>query len=178
MKDTSVPLVRSQVGLHETEETLIISKSENSNLRKCPFCRELIQNDALKCKYCSSVLVPIGDNFANIARTNALSNNVQIVTNTQNSELLARRHPEHTITPPDDANAMLGHGWGVLVLSFIFFSLAANSFGDEALGASVLGAIIVAPWSVWILSKTYSNKILPATALIVTTLGFLGALQM
>jgi hypothetical protein len=41
---------------------------------------------------------------------------------------------------------------------------------------AVLGAVFVAPWSIWLLSKTSANKVLPAIALIMVTLIFIGAM--
>ena len=144
-----------------------------SDYIKCPFCKEQIYSDALKCKHCGSVLAPISDNFPSAANNSGFGNNVQIVTNTQPAES-SSKPTDYYITPPPNSNSMLGHGWSVLVVSVLFASWVGGSAGDDALGAAILGTIIVAPWSIWLLSKPSSNKVLPAIALILTTLIFIG----
>ena len=141
--------------------------------RKCPFCKEQIFDDALKCRYCGSVLAPISDNFPSAVSSAGFGNNVQIVTNTQQAET-NRKPSDYIVAPPHNSNSMLGHGWSVLVLSIIFASVVGGSVGDDAVGAAILGAVIVAPWAIWILSKTSANKVLPAIALVIVTLVFVG----
>jgi len=77
---------------------------------------------------------------------------------------------------------MLGHGWGVLAVSIIFSAFVGDSIGDDAVGVgddavgmAILGALIVIPWSIWLLSKASANKILPAISLILITLTFIAA---
>ena len=119
------------------------------------------------------MLAPISDNFPGAASTAGFGNNVQIVTNTQQAET-NRKPSDYIVAPPHNSNSMLGHGWSVLVLSIIFSAVVGGSIGDEAVGAAILGAVIVAPWAIWILSKASANKVLPAIALIIVTLVFVG----
>jgi len=146
-----------------------------TDFSKCPFCKEQIFSDALKCKHCGSVLAPISDNFKNSNGAAGSGNNVQIVTNGTPTEP-TRKSADYIVAVPPNSNSMLGHGWSVLVLSIIFATLVGGSSGDESFGMAVLGAVFVAPWSIWLLSKTSANKVLPAIALIMVTLIFIGAM--
>lgn len=146
------------------------------DLRKCPFCKEKIFSDAIKCKHCGSVLAPISDNFPSVSSNGGFGNNVQIVTHSQPTEV-ERKPSDYIVTPPPNSNSMLGHGWSVLAVSIVFAALVGGSVGDEAIGTAILGAIIVAPWSIWLLSKPSSNKVLPAIALIIATLFFIGVVS-
>ncbi|MCX6739569.1 MAG: NINE protein [Candidatus Parcubacteria bacterium] len=40
-------------------KTYNLASTEKSGLKKCPFCAELVQKEALKCKHCGSVLSEI-----------------------------------------------------------------------------------------------------------------------
>lgn len=144
-------------------------------LRKCPFCREQIYADALKCKHCGSILVPISENSPSSAFGNH-GNSVQIVTKTQESSA-SKTNPGYSIHPPPNTNSMLGHGWSVLVVAFIFSAMAGGTAPSEAVGVVGLGAIIVAPWAVWLLSKPNANKVLPSIALILMAVVFVGVLD-
>lgn len=152
------------------------SPSAHNEFRKCPFCKEQIFSDALKCKHCGSVLAPIADNFPSASGSQGFGNNVQIVTNTQPSDA-QRRPSDYIVTPPPNSNSMLGHGWSVLAVAIVFAALVGGSTGDEAEGTAILGTLIVAPWSIWLLSKASANKVLPAIALIFATLLFVGAVS-
>lgn len=137
------------------------SAVENSDgdIKKCPFCKEWIYSDAIKCKHCGSVLVPISQPVEP-----------------------QRKSADYIVTPSPNSNSMLGHGWGVLAVSIIFSAFVGDSIGDDAVGVgddavgmAILGALIVIPWSIWLLSKASANKILPAISLILITLTFIAA---
>jgi multisubunit Na+/H+ antiporter MnhF subunit len=156
-----------------TADRNAVPSQSASDYRKCPFCKERIYHDAIKCKHCGSVLAPIADNFPNITGAAGFGNNVQIVTNAQPIEA-PRKPSDYIVAPPPNSNSMLGHGWSVLVVSIVFAAVVGGSVGDEAVGAATLGAAIVAPWAIWLLSKASANKVLPAIALIIATLMFVG----
>lgn len=141
------------------------------SMSKCPFCKEQIQSDAIKCKHCGSVLAPIYDNFPHIGRNQGFGSGDRIVSDAQEP----RKPSNYVIAPPENSNAMLGHGWGALVVSFLFLASSGGGTAEENIGVALIGAVIVVPWSVWLLSKSSANKVLPAIALIITTLAFIGA---
>ena len=172
---TENPLKSSENKMEDSgpEERTTEPEQAIDEFRKCPFCKEKIYNDALKCKHWGSVLAPITDNFPSTASGVGAGNNVQIVTNTPPSEA-PRKPSDYVVVPPPNSDAMLGHGWGVLVVSFVLSAIVGGSTGDEAVGTAILGALIVAPWSIWLLSKASANKVLPAISLIIATLVFVG----
>lgn len=140
-----------------------------SAVKKCPFCKEQIFEDAIKCKHCSSVLVPIADNFNN-GQSGGINQSVQILYPAEKSS--------YTVQPVPQNNKMLGHGWIGLIIAFLFLSLASDQTGDEAVGVAIVGAIIVIPWMIWLITRPSANKALPAIALVLTTLGLIGSFNM
>lgn len=163
----------------ENPETPTKASNKDAQSTQCPFCKETILKDAIKCKHCGSVLTPISENFlAPNSGVEGLGNRTHIVPNAQQNGYSAQAKPDHIIRPYPYTDTMLGHGWGVLIVAFIFSVFAANSFDpEEALGIAFIGAIIVVPWSIWLLCKPHANKILPVIALIYNTLIFLGVIS-
>lgn len=161
--------------VNPVENGLAAGADVKNGMRKCQFCKEQIIEDAIKCKHCGSVLVPIGDNFhsANVnASGGGINQSVQIVSPP------TPQKSDYVIHPTANYNSMLGHGWAGLVIAFILLSII-GSYGDEdAIGIAVLGAAIVIPWMIWLINKPYANKVLPAITIIMVTFGLIVSFQM
>ena len=129
-----------------------LNQSEESHKRRqCPFCKESIHIDAIKCKHCGSFLVPVSQQHA-----------------------VPREYVAQGSSGTFDA--MLGHGWSLIVISVIFLIMITNSMPDdlsptdESIGLSIIGGIIVMPWAIWVLNKPMSNKVLPGISVVIMLL--------
>lgn len=135
---------------------------------KCNFCREVIKRDAIKCKHCGSVLVPINENF-----TESISRHSQPIK--QSVEYIVK--PDNTYV-----DTKLGHGWCLLILSFMSFAIVASLVDDygfhseESLFACLFSIIIMTPWAVWLMNEKESNKYLPAFSLMFLCFSFIVAI--
>ncbi len=164
-----MPNVESNMANDEPTNSGIPSSNLVPGTKKCPFCKEVIMEDALKCKHCGSILVPLNQ-FAPAAVTPvpAAGNTVQIVTNT------VEQKPSFS----EEVKTKYGHGWAGLIVSVI---LLFTVFGqgettpDWAKAVADLGAIIIGPWMIWILSRPHTNKVLPVLALLITAFVVVGA---
>ena len=139
---------------------------ENTNeFDVCPFCKEEIKKGSIKCKHCQSILVPLNDNNS----TSGTNQSVQIVTNTQDKNTDKRADPERIFL-----KSYVGQGWSCLIISFILFLVFSDAIDgkeiDEAHGITLIAFISVVPWSIWIISKYGSNKLLPAISIILSVL--------
>lgn len=135
----------------------------------CPFCKEEIKKNSIKCKHCQSILVPINENII----SSGVNQSVQIVTNTQDKQ--KEKNSEKWIGPSmDQSNSYIGHGWSCLILSIIMFLSFVDAIDgneiDAAHGITIISFISLVPWSIWIISKEGSNKLLPAISLILSIL--------
>ena len=132
--------------------------SNNEKNNTCPFCQEIIKVNALKCKHCGSILVPMGENLRSHSQPNP-QQTVQIVTNT--SESLGK----------GNLNTYLGHGWAILILSVLAFFLAAVYIDDGEIdaadGVGILSGICIFPWFFWLLSQPSSNKVVPSIGIVI-----------
>ena len=157
------------------ENNLDAPTKVEDGMRKCPFCKEQIIEDAIKCKHCGSVLVPIGDNFQS-ANANSSGGGIN-----QSVQIVSPPPPQksdYIIQPAANSNSMLGHGWAGVIIAFICLAIIGNSLGEDAIGSAILGAVIIIPWMIWLITKSSANKVLPAIALILITLGLIGSFDM
>lgn len=149
--------------------------SQNDKTVYCPFCKEEIKDGAIKCKHCGSHLVPISENSG----SNGSSNTIQIVNSHGGDGVNGdKRFVEPGVIP----ESYVGHGWGIVALSFLFVIFSASTIEtepDASLGMVIFGAVFVIPWSIWVLRKKNSNKVLPwigIILLIFTALSCIGSL--
>ena len=145
--------------------------------RQCPFCRELIISDAIKCKHCGSVLVPT-PSVAGLGLRESSAGPVNIVNNIPNT-LQA-----HSTTPERPPETYSGNGISGLVVTILFFLLIVGTYdefnpmrvADEMFGLALINIILVVPWMSWVLSRPHSNKVLPIISLSITFINLLIAL--
>ncbi|MEO6298627.1 MAG: hypothetical protein ABIV25_02985 [Paracoccaceae bacterium] len=139
-------------------QVALVSTDAAGDKRRCPFCREEIYADALKCRFCSSALVPIAENFRTVGP----------------------KFDSYVIYPDPNHSTMLGHGWAGLLLSVLALGTMGTFVGDgktsAAVTLAVVAGLVLFPWMLRLLQKPEANKILPALALIVTTLVMFAAL--
>jgi hypothetical protein len=154
-----------------SEESGAIQEVEAT--RKCPFCREVIFSDAIKCKHCGSALAPISENFSGLGQGQFGGNTVQIVTNTPE-----KKTSQQVVHPPLYHNPMLGHGCSGLIIS-VLVSISVASLSEDreaASGIAIIGSFAVVPWMVWVITRPSANKALPAIAIVLSVLTFGNAL--
>jgi len=154
----------------------MVDPAPKETLTSCPFCKEPIQIGAIKCKHCSSTLVPIAENIGNPAGYSGSPNqSVQIVTNTQKTD---ESKESNKFITPQYYNTYLGHGWGILILSVVLITFMASLWEekeqDAAIGLAVVGSVIIYTWFIGIMVKPSANKILPVIGAIIFTLALLG----
>tara|TARA_B100001093_G_scaffold454714_1_gene464291 strand:+ start:94 stop:468 length:375 start_codon:yes stop_codon:yes gene_type:complete len=72
-----------------------------------------------------------------------------------------------------EVRTLIGHGWGIILITIFWFLLWVASFTDEngdvvnyddfdgIIAIFILNGIFVVPWIIWVLLKEQSNKLLP-----------------
>lgn len=140
------------------------SSNPASGTKRCPFCREFIIEDALKCKHCGSVLVPL--NQLNPPNQGG-GNTVQIVTNTVESK-----------STSTEVKTKSGQGWAGLIVTIITLLVVfgqGNVTPDWAQGLAILSALIVVPWMIWVLAQPNRDNVLPIITLLIMAFVVIGA---
>ena len=143
----------------------MVDSESKETLVSCPFCKESIQSGAIKCKHCGSTLVPLSEN---VEGSQSPSQSVQIVTNTQKTE----------VTNSNIQNRYWSHGWAIIMASFIFLFSVFASIGENnrelMIVFAIIGTVIIVPWFLWIMSKPSANKILPIIAILISSFTVFG----
>ncbi len=150
-----------------------VSTLESSaDLRNCPFCREQVHTDAIKCRHCQSFLVPMGDN---IGGGHSATPSINVVTTTTQPIMTCGPGQEfriRTVAPTATApNTSLGHAWGVFSLALVLFLVAGAMLGENGEGSisggyAVFCALAIGPWAIWLLNQENANRVLPVLALV------------
>lgn len=141
---------------------MIDKPSAGASLSRCPFCREIVVSDAIKCRHCHSVLAPLAEN---VQPRIISSPTVEVAV----SPPLAR--PDHGMAPE------------VLFLSISIFALLIiiscpqdADAKDTTAGALLLFGAPAVVGSVYVLSKKTSGAVFSYFALTILGLSLLRTL--
>ncbi len=148
------------------------ARSSTAASRSCPFCREAVHADAIKCRHCQSFLVPMAENCSGDRSATPSINVVTTTTQPIMASSFGQEPRIRTVAPLATApNTSLGHAWGVFSLALVLFlvtgvMLGENGEGSVSGGYAVFCALAIGPWAIWLLNQENANRVLPVLALV------------